>query len=63
MNWKWILILALLLLLVIFTTQNYGVVEIKFLLWSFATSRAIILFSTLAIGIVIGWIISLINRR
>ncbi|MFH1458304.1 MAG: LapA family protein [Candidatus Omnitrophota bacterium] len=63
MNWKWILILVLLLFLVIFTTQNYEVVRIKFLFWSFQTSRAIIIFSTLFIGILIGWFISLIKRQ
>ncbi|MFH1338899.1 MAG: LapA family protein [Candidatus Omnitrophota bacterium] len=62
MGWKWVLILILLLLLVIFTTQNYEIVEIKFLFWSFKTSRAIIIFSTLLIGIVIGSITALIKR-
>ncbi|MBU2541779.1 MAG: LapA family protein [Candidatus Omnitrophica bacterium] len=55
MNWKLILILILLLVLVIFAAQNYEIVEIKFLLWSFQTSRAIIIFSTLAIGFIVGW--------
>jgi uncharacterized integral membrane protein len=62
MNWKWFLVLILLLLLVIFTAQNYEVVEIKFLFWSFKTSRAIILFSTLLTGIIIGWISTLIRK-
>lgn len=62
MGWKWVLILILLLLLVIFTTQNYEIVEIKFLFWLFKTSRAIIIFSTLLIGIVIGSITALIKR-
>lgn len=62
MRWKWVLILVLLVFLVIFTVQNYEVVEIQFLLWSFETSRAIIIFTTLAIGVLIGWITSLIGR-
>lgn len=62
MNWKWILILILLLFLVIFTSQNYEVVKIQFLFWSFKTSRALIIFSTLLIGIVIGWITSFIKK-
>ncbi len=62
MSWKWILILMLLLLLVIFTAQNYEVVEIKFLFWSFKTSRAIVIISTLFIGIIIGWLTSLVKR-
>lgn len=63
MNWKWSIILILLLLLVIFTAQNYEIVKIQFLFWSFQTSRAIIIFTTLLVGIFIGWITSLIIRR
>ena len=63
MNWKWILVLVLMLFLVIFTAQNYEVVEITFLFWSFQTSRAIIIFSTLFIGILIGWLTTLIKRQ
>jgi len=63
MNWKWILILMLLLILVIFSVQNYEIVKIKFLFWSFQTSRAIVIFSTLSVGIIIGLVISLIGRR
>jgi len=63
MNWKWLVILILLLLLVIFTAQNYEVVKIQLLFWSFETSRAIIIFSTLLMGIIIGWITSIIKKR
>jgi len=56
MKWQWAIILILMLLLVIFTAQNYEMVSIHFLIWSFSTSRAIVLFGTLAIGIIIGWI-------
>ena len=63
MHWKWLLVLVLLVFLVIFTAQNYEIVEIQFLFWSFETSRAIIIFSTLAIGLLIGWITSLIGRK
>jgi uncharacterized integral membrane protein len=61
MNWKIALVIILLLLLVIFTAQNYEVVEIKFLVWSLKTSRALIIFSTLCIGVIIGWVISVIG--
>lgn len=62
MNWKWTVILILLLLLVIFTAQNYEIVKIQFLFWSFQTSRAIVIFTTLIVGILIGWISSFIKR-
>ncbi len=63
MNWKVALILILLLIVVIFTAQNYEIVEIKFLFWTFAASRAIVLFLTLCIGIAVGWIISFVMRK
>jgi len=59
MNWKWVVVLTLLLLLVIFTVQNYEVVKIQFLLWSFQTSRALVIFLALTIGFIIGAIISM----
>lgn len=63
MNWKWLFVLVLLLLLVIFTTQNYEVAEIRFLFWAFKTSRAIIIFATLFIGVIIGWLTALLKER
>lgn len=63
MNWKWVLILVLLLVLVIFTAQNYEVVKVQFLFWSFKTSRAIIIFSSLAVGFIAGMIVSLMRDR
>lgn len=63
MHWNWILIIALLAFLVIFTVQNYEVVKIQFLLWSFETSRAIIIFGTLVIGFAIGWIASYLTKK
>ena len=56
MNWHWALVLILMLFLVIFTVQNYEMVDIRFLFWSFSTSRAIVIFVTLLVGITIGWI-------
>lgn len=47
--------LALLFLIVIFTLQNVEVVSIKFLVWEFSISRAIMIFLVLSIGILLGW--------
>ena len=63
MSWKWILIILLLIFLIIFTMQNYEVVTIQFLFWSFQTSRTIIIFVTLLIGIIIGLFISFKKRE
>lgn len=62
MNWKVIVAGILLLLIVIFAVQNYAIVEIKFLLWSFRASRAVILFLTLILGFALGWLVSLIPK-
>ncbi|MFH1379944.1 MAG: LapA family protein [bacterium] len=56
MNWKWFVVIILLIILVIFTAQNYEVCEIKFLVWSFQTSRSIGLFISMVIGVIIGWV-------
>lgn len=63
MNWKVIAILVALLLLLIFVLQNHAVVEIKFFFWVFTASRAIILFLTLVIGILIGLVVPYVWRE
>ena len=54
MHWKLITLSVLSIVLVIFAVQNYEVVSIQFLFWSFQTSRAIILFGAFIIGVVVG---------
>jgi len=63
MNWKLILAVILLIFLSIFAMQNYEVVTVKFLIWSFKTSMAIMTFSALLIGIVIGLISFALRRK
>lgn len=55
MNLKLTLILILSGIALIFVTQNVAAVEVTFLLWSISLSRAVLIFFTLAIGILIGW--------
>ncbi|MFH1645251.1 MAG: lipopolysaccharide assembly protein LapA domain-containing protein [Candidatus Omnitrophota bacterium] len=62
MNWKWMVVIVLLALLLIFTLQNHTTVEVQFLFWSFSTSRAIVIFSSVFIGIIIGLISSIIGK-
>ena len=47
----------------IFTTQNYEAVKIKFLFLAFEASKAIVLILTILIGILIGWVISIVERK
>ena len=63
MNWKIISILILLSLVVVFTSQNYEAVKVKFLFWTFEASRAIVLFLAILIGIIVGWAISVAGRK
>lgn len=50
-----------LFLVVIFAVQNYEVVQVKFLFWSFSMSRAIMIFILLALGFVSGFILKSVS--
>ena len=63
MNWKLILLLVLFLLAVIFTAQNHEAVEIHFLFWSFLISKAIIIFLSFFVGVVIGLSTSILIKK
>ena len=54
MKFRLSLSIVLLLFVVIFTLQNTEVVTIKFLIWEFALSRALMIFLLLGIGILVG---------
>jgi len=41
---------------VLFVYQNIGVIEIRFLFWSVAMSRSLLLVLVLLVGIAIGWL-------
>lgn len=63
MEWKKILFLVSLIVLILFTVQNYPVVEIHFLLWKFEASRALVIFTTFALGVACGWGLSFLRKR
>jgi uncharacterized integral membrane protein len=63
MHWKLITLLILSIMLVIFAVQNYEIVSIQFLFWSFQTSRTIILFGAFIIGILVGLIAVFLKRK
>lgn len=62
MNWKLGVVIMLLLVLLVFTLQNYESVKVRFLFWEFQTSGSILIFASLFIGIVTGLIVSVIRR-
>lgn len=55
MNFKLSFVLILAGLAVLFIIQNVAVVEIQFLFWSIQMSRSLLIFSMLAIGVILGW--------
>jgi len=54
MTWKWVIIVTVLIILIVFTAQNYQSVQIRFLAWSFKSSSAVTIFISLVIGFLIG---------
>ncbi|MFQ5841582.1 MAG: lipopolysaccharide assembly LapA domain-containing protein, partial [Thermodesulfobacteriota bacterium] len=58
MTAKTIVFIVLAILIVIFTIQNTQVVEIRFFLWKTSISGALMLLSTLFIGIILGWLLT-----
>ena len=55
MNMKFLFILILTALVVLFIIQNVTVVKIQFLFWNLQMSRSLLMFLLLSIGITIGW--------
>lgn len=57
MNVKLFAILVLIALVAIFIVQNAEVVELKFLFWTLAMSRALMFVFLVLIGIAAGWLL------
>ena len=57
MNFKLMIILVFLGLAAIFIIQNVAAVEVSFLFWSIAMSRALLIVFALVIGFASGWIV------
>jgi uncharacterized integral membrane protein len=55
---KTIVFIVLAILIVIFTYQNTEQIAIRFLIWNKAMPAALILLSTLFVGIILGWLIT-----
>lgn len=47
--------LVLLIAVAIFSIQNAAVVDVKFLIWKFTASLALVILATLAAGVICGW--------
>jgi uncharacterized integral membrane protein len=51
------LVAILAIFALIFVAQNIEIVTVRFLLWEISMSRAILLFFSLLIGFIIGWLV------
>jgi len=57
MNYKMGLIAILVFFALVFVAQNIDVVTVKFLFWELSMSRAVLLFFSLLVGFIIGWLL------
>lgn len=57
MNAKLVAILLLVSLATVFIVQNVEVVEVRFLFWKLAMSRAFMYIFLVLIGIAVGWLV------
>ena len=55
MSIKLIISVVLASLAVIFVVQNVAPVEVSFFIWTFAMSRALVIFFSIAAGLILGW--------
>jgi lipopolysaccharide assembly protein A len=55
MSVKLILVVILTSLAAIFLVQNVAAVDVRFLFWKLAISRALLIFFSLAAGFILGW--------
>jgi uncharacterized integral membrane protein len=54
-----IIFIGLIAVVLVVVIQNTQVVEFRFLVWTFAISRALMLFGTLAVGFIAGCLLTL----
>jgi len=57
------LFVVLIAVVLIFVIQNTQIVEFQFLVWTFPISRALMLFGTLAVGVIAGFLLAFPKRR
>ncbi|UCG12530.1 MAG: LapA family protein [Deltaproteobacteria bacterium] len=63
MRLRRIIFLLLGLLFATFVVQNADVVQVRFLFWSAYASRALALLRAFVLGIIVGWVAGLVNRK
>lgn len=62
MKAKWILVIVLIALLIVFALQNAELVEVRFFTGTARMSKALLLPVTFLFGVLVGWLVSLASR-
>jgi uncharacterized integral membrane protein len=57
MNYRLIIGLILICLVVVFIVQNAAIVEIQVFFWTIAMSRVLLMVILLSVGILVGWLL------
>ena len=58
-----LIFICLIVFVLIFVVQNTQVVDFRFLVWTISMSRALMLFGTLAIGFIAGWLLRVPKQK
>lgn len=61
-NYKIIVIMILLFLVLLFTLQNTEPVSLSFFFWKFTLSRALMFFLIFAVGVLLGYVLALARQ-
>ncbi|CAH8286219.1 uncharacterized protein DUF1049 [Mariniflexile fucanivorans] len=59
MNFRTVLGLLFVLVIVIFSIQNVEVTDVKFFFWKLSMSRVLIILGSFGIGVLVGYLLSL----
>lgn len=54
---KLLLTLIFMSVIIIFAAQNFELLEVKFLVWTFTLQRAVMLFGVFVVGIAVGYVL------
>jgi len=60
---RWIVLVAIGVLLGVFIVQNAAIVELQLFTWTVSSRRAFLVVTCVAIGFVIGWVFGYTTRR
>ena len=63
MNFKLLIVLILMLLVAVFSVQNAGMISVRFLLWQFAMSQALVIMLAAICGGLVGLIAGFRTQR